>query len=535
MRGLYEMRLRDWPWLAGLLSVGAAALWFSQAWLTAPVISDDSFQYLDAASSLASGGCFCIDMAYFDEQVAAGKLPVALTHYPPGYPLLIAGLSRFGLSLESAGYAISATGFLLCILLIWDIGCTLGASRPAIAIAALLWTLHSVALTYASALLTESIFTSVLTALMALVARDLKSDERNPRLPPAIGALAGLAYSLRYAGIFLIPPAVLYLVWRGRRNREALRWALLGLLATASFILPIQLWNIVQMGSWRGVYLDRGSTSMNLAIVLAVSAFYRLLVGWHVVLPVGTWLATVVAASLSVLVLAFRTWRRGAWGPRAEFLPLSFGWFGVFGFAYVAGILLAKVRLANMNMVAFDLVRYELPLYPLLLAVLAVAASNFQLRPLRVALLALALAILAVRSRELFIRPTPPENMRIAANLEKEIHPGQSLQKWLLDRVPRASTIVSEEGQALHYVLQRPVVSILEPSRFANSAADGPAFHGLMSRYKSTYLLLFPRMRLTPYSLPFLQGLIAGKGPDWLKLSVRTPDVVVYECDVCSK
>jgi Dolichyl-phosphate-mannose-protein mannosyltransferase len=529
------MPLKDWPWLGGLLSIGLAALWFSHGWLTAPVISNDSYQYLDAASSLASGGCFCIGMAHFDEQVAAGRLPVPLTHYPPGYPLLIAGLSRLGPGLETAGYAISATAFLVCILLIWDIGRTLGCSRLMLAIVALLWTLHSIALTYASAVLTESLFTAVLTALMALVARDLKSDGRNPRLLPAIGALAGLAYSLRYAGLFLIPPALLYLVWRARRSREAIGWAMLGLFAAGCFIIPIQLWNIVQMGSWRGMYLDSGSHSIGLAMVLSAVAFYRLLMGWHVPLPVGIWVASVMAASVSAMVLALKAWWRGAWGRRGELLSFTLGWFAIFGFAYVAGILLAKVRLANMNMVAFDLVRYELPLYPLLLAVLAVAVSTLRLRPLRVALVMLALIILTVRSRELFVRPDRQEQVIIAADLGKEIFPGQTLQKWLLDRVPEGSPIISEEGQALHYVLQRPVVSIMEPPEFSNRDTDESAFLSLMSRYKSRYLLLFPNIRVAQNSLPFLENLIIGKEPHWLKLSVHTRDVAIYECEACTK
>ena len=93
--------------------------------------------------------------------------------------------------------------------------------------------------------------------------------------------------------------------------------------------------------------------------------------------------------------------------------------------------------------------------------------------------------------------------------------------------------MVSEEGQALHYLLHRPVVSIVEPPDFSNRAADGAAFRDLMSQYKSKYLLLFPAIRNSKNSLPFLQDLSVGKGPDWLKLSVSTHDVAVYECESC--
>ena len=38
-------------------------------------------------------------LAHFDEQVAQGRMPVPFTHFPLGYPLLIAALSKTGLAL----------------------------------------------------------------------------------------------------------------------------------------------------------------------------------------------------------------------------------------------------------------------------------------------------------------------------------------------------------------------------------------------------------------------------------------------------
>jgi hypothetical protein len=521
------MRLKEWPWLAGLLSVGVAALWLAHGWLTAPVITNDSIQYLDAASSVASGGCLCVGVAHFDEQVAAGRLPVALTHFPPGYPLLIAGWSRLQPGLETAGYAISAIGFLLCILLIRDIGFTLGGNPLAISIAALLWILNSAALTYASAVLTESAFTAVVTAIVALVARDLKSERGNPRLLLAIGACAGLAYSLRYAGLFLIPPALLYLVWRWRRNRETMPWVFAGASAICCFVLPIQARNIVQMGSWRGVLLAGTSHNPVPAIVPTVVAWYWLLLGGHAFLSTGMWLGLVLVAGLTLPALAFSARRRGAFTIAA--------WIGLFGLAYTAGIVLSIISVANMNLVGRDLARYYLPLYPILLAGLAAAASRVRSTAWRAVMFLLAFAVLTSHARDLLAKPAPQERVVLADDLAKNVAPGESLRQWLLSHVPAGTTLVSEEGQTLHYVLQRPVVSIIEPPESSNRAADGPALRELMCRYKSRYLLLFPTIRVSRNRLPFLQDLILGKGPDWLKLSVGTDDVAAYECEACTK
>ena len=528
------MRLRGWPWLAGLLSIAVAALWFSNAWLTAPLITNDSYQYLDTASSVASGGCLCIGMAHFDEQIAAGRLPVAQTHYPPGYPILIAGLSRLGPDLEEAGYAISAIGYLISVLLIWDIGCTLGCSRPAISLAALLWILNSSAITYAAAVLTESAFTAVVTALMALVARDLKSEHGNPRLLLAIGALAGLAYSLRYAGLFLIPPVLLYLAWRWRRSRESLPWAFAGAIAICCFMLPIQMRNIVHMGSWRGQLLTSTSHNPVPAIMPTVVAWHWLVLGGHAFLSPGMWLGLLLALGLTLPALAFRAWRKGTKTRRGRIFS-TVVWIGLFSLAYTAGVVVSIISLANMNLIGRDIARYYLPLYPVLLACLAVAASRVRSNAWRAVMVILAAAILTSHVKDLLARPGPQGRAVMAGELAKEVGPGASLRQWILSHVPAGTIIVSEEGQALHYVLQRPVVSIIEPPEFSNGAANGPGFHDLMSRYKSRYLLLFPALRGSQNRLPYLQDLSLGKVPDWLKLSVRTHDVVVYECEDCAR
>ena len=179
------MRLRGWPWLAGLLSIAVAALWFSNTWLTAPLITNDSYQYLDTASSVASGGCLCIGMAHFDEQVAAGRLPVAQNALPAWIsashrgPVEAWAADLRSCRLRDLGGRVSS----FAVLLIWDrrMHCWRCSQTRRSAIAALLWILNSSALTYAAAVLTESAFTAVVAALVALVARDLKSERGNPR------------------------------------------------------------------------------------------------------------------------------------------------------------------------------------------------------------------------------------------------------------------------------------------------------------------------------------------------------------------
>lgn len=512
--------------LIALLIAGCAALSLAHGWFRAPYITNDGYQYLDAAASIASGGCFCVHMAHFDEQVKAGQLPVRLTHYPPAYPLLIAGLARLGWKLEIAGYAISAAGYLLAIWLIWDTGFLLGASPLVLFVFAAVWVGHSGALMFASSILTESIFAAAVTSLGALIVRDVAADGERRALLPWIGGLAGTAYALRYAGIFLIPPVMLYLGWRWRRTPAARMWALTGMMAGLAIMLPIQIRNIVVMGSWRGMYLSHAPLDLTAAMLQGSQALWRLVLGNYVALPLPA-LAGLFAITVAIAFMLILKIRR----QRSLSRPLA--WIGLIALVYGTGVTIATARIVNMGVTTQELVRYFLPLYPIFLAAMAAIVSSAGSRILRSAGCALAIFVLAVQSLSFTLRPGPGESVVMAGGLGKEVYAGMSVRSWLLDRVPPDGAIVSEEGQALHYVLQRPVVSIIEPPEGSDLPNNEAAFRSLLSRYGSRYLVLFPRIRDARNSLPFLRGLRSGHIPGWLELRLRTDDVAVYECETC--
>ncbi len=474
-------------------------------------------------------------MAHYDEQLPAGHLPVPMTHFPPGYPLFIAGVSRFGLAGESAGYLVSIAGFLITIWLTWDVARTLGASPMLAFVFALPWVAHREALIYASAVLGESVFSALLVGMVALIVRDLKTDCRHPALLVAVGALAGAAYSVRYAGLSLIPAALLYLLWRFRQTREARPWALTGILPAGVFMIPIQIRNIVYSGSWRGLDAAKAPRDLFGVILIYIAALYHLILGDLQLIPIEIWLGLFALSMAGAFLLAFRAWRRGAWGCKREFPALALAWIGLIGVSYTAGIIVATRGMANIDLIAADLARYYVPLYPVLLPGAAGAVSLIPFRALRFAAALLALSATALHSLSFTARPGQQEHVVMAGYLGEEVAPGQSLRHWVIDHVPEREPIVAQEGQAMYYVLRHATVTPMEPPDFSNLPYDGPAFFSLMSRYKSRYLFLFPVIRPPRRSLPFLSGLITGGPPDWLKLRVRTSDVEIYECEACAR
>ena len=392
-------------WIAACLLAGTGALWFSARRMAAPYLTNDGYHYLDAASNLARSACLCTRVAHYDEEVT-GRLPVPLTRFPPGYPLLIFALSSVGLPLETAGWLISALGFLATIWLIWDVGLMLGARPPVLAAVALLWISNSEALSLASSVATEDVFTAVLMALAALMLRDMRAAGRRPWLLPAIGAAAGVGYWIRYAGLFLVPVAAIYIVWRWWRDRAMLPWAAAGLLAAGLLIVPIQIRNIVYTGSWRGWTVKAGGYKFGAFLGAAVKSSYHLVFGSAVPARPDIWIGLFALSLLLLCLFAIPALRSASGRAVWKFPPGAPAWMGLLAVAYLAG-----VALAALTSIYSDLARYFMPVYPLLLACFAAAVSPLAVGKPYAAVAIMALAVVVIQSRSLAIGPTPPRHV----------------------------------------------------------------------------------------------------------------------------
>jgi hypothetical protein len=517
-----------WRW-AGLLA-GVLALWFAWSRDSAPYITNDGYQYLGAASNLASGSCFCTRLAMNDEQVAFGHFPIPFTHFAPGYPLLIAAISRTGIPAATAGYLLSAFGFLLALWLIQGIALGLGA-RPWIAAAfSLMWITHATALFYASTVGTESLFTASLLVIVALILRDVHLRGTSFALLTGIGVVAGLSYWIRYAGLFLIGGACVYLVARGWRTPRARRGVLAGLLAAAALAVSLQIRNSVYTGSWRGAFNSGGGQTLHTVTIQTSLAFFHLVAGDRVPARLDTWMAIFLLSSALALFFGIRLLFRTHFRMDGSSEPL--GWTLFIGFTYVAGVVLAA-----LTTIADDLPRYYFAVYPLIPALAAVACSGIARGMKSLVVVVLVLSVVAVQARNLFVNPPQPDWVITKTMLAEEVRPGTPLLQWLRDHSSSEGSILAVEGQAVYYVLQRPVVAVV-PADKTSRPTDEQGFRSLMTQFRSRYLLLFPGApaeRIPEQnSYDFLRSVASGNTPAWLKLAARTRDAAVYECAACA-
>jgi hypothetical protein len=433
------------------------------------------------------------------------------------------------MTLEFAARLISAAAFLAAVWLMWDIGTGLGARPGVLALFMVPWITHASALFLASAAIAESLFVAVLLGMFALIVRDLRGNGQQPLLLPAIGITARALYWVRYAGLSLVFVALFYLIWRARQTRRTLRWAMIAGLVTAISAAVIPLRNILLVGSWQGGFTAGGGHSPRLIATETVKAWYHIVFGDGVVARVDGWSVLAFVSLATVAYLAIRAWTTVPAAVPAH-LPAATAWTCVLIAAYIGGIVLA-----TLHSIAFDLSRYYLPVYPVILT--SVAAFSLVRRQRQyVAVALLVTAIMVIQGRSLMVtRPSGIDEMRAA--LEEKAVSGVSIGEWLRANTSRGDSIAAVNGQMLHYLVQRPVISIIEPA-YSHRATDEAAFQALMREYHARFLVLLTDTSTfkapEQEAIPFLRGLAAGRFPAWLAPASRTRDLAVFACTGCA-
>jgi hypothetical protein len=301
------------------------------------------------------------------------------------------------------------------------------------------------------------------------------------------------------------------------------------LLAAAALAGPVQLRNAFYTGSWRGAFTNSGRQMPRTVIVQTLKAFFHLVVGDRV--PTRLDAGMVIFLLSAALALFFGIRVLIAQKIKSNFGPLA--WTLFIGFVYIGGVLLAAV-----TTIANDLPRYYFPVYPLFLACAAVACSAIARGLKSLVVIMLLLSLIAIQARNLFVHPAQPDWVLTRPLMAEEVQPGMALTEWLQSNLAPDGSILAVEGQAVHYILRRPVVAVI-PAEVSGRPTDEQGFRSEMRQFRSRYLLLFPTA--TPdripeqYSYGFLRSLALGNAPAWLKLAAHTRDAAVYECADCAK
>lgn len=471
--------------LAWTLVAFVAASWMR---ISRPTpLFNDSYQYLNVADNIRHGRGISTSLIHFDTERSHGRIPAPLTTFPPGYPVAIA-MAGFRGDVENAARIVSNLCFTgTAALLAWSL-IAAGVARFFRPWILLLFITNAATLSFATSILTEPLYTFLSTAaVVTLLWAENATPPRQMIARSVVGLIAaGLAYWVRYAGLFLILGVICYALLQLLRERSRLRLTILSLtLIPLSLAAILMVRNAVLVGTWRGGNDLPVENPLRKVAPDYIRAQVHLLWGGHAA-TLGVWEALLLTGGLALVVLSGIVIARGRSHPQPAALLVS-----ICAAVYSAGIFYAGLRTA----ISFG-PRMFVPVLPLYLLLLGmglnwVAQSSRGTAPgLKMALALFVIGYAGVNARDLYDPRRPAPHEVLSAMYSQPSTDGQSLTNWLASNIRADQTITATDGQATGYLLRRPTLSLIA-SHYSPERWECEEVSRQMQRFHSQYLIVY--------------------------------------------
>ena len=460
-------------------------------------LADDSYQYLSAAENLSHGRGFSTSLVHFDIERSNGRIPAPLTTFPPGYPLVVALVPLQG-HLEAAARGVSLVSYAgAAALLSWTL-ILAGVTTFFRQVMMLLFTTNAVALVFATSVLSEPLYVLLSVGAIAglvWVEKRTLPDRTVIALTVISCSLAGVAFWVRYAGLFQIAAIVIYFLVQFTLRRDRLSavslWiAVIPVMAAGTLMLR----NLVTVGTWKGGNDMLVFHSLNSVLAGYFRSQLHLVWGvravafgfWEVLLVVGALGVAAVVAVVAADGVRHARWpRAGAWRKPDSATLLAVLCVVV----YSAGMFYAGLR----TVISFG-ARMFLPLLPVYLLLLGIgltrvthgAGSVF----LKLCLVVATLGYVGANVRHLCGPLKPARHDVLAGLYNKPGGDGRPLLQWVESNIPSGEAIVAADGQATGFLLRRPTVSMAGPE-FSSVRWECAEVKKEMRRFKARYVILY--------------------------------------------
>ena len=329
------------PWLAAVGVGGSAALaaaivrWVSAFWGLGA--NSDGLAYLILTRSLLAW------KGYGYPLPDGGIKP--MTHFPPGYPLTLAGLSALGLTPENAALVVSMVSFAALIGFAgWAMYRVTHHAWPVVGLAAWLAVAFGTLRIYAW-VLSETLFMAWLFFVGWALARWLEAPSRRRAL--LVGLAAGWLVYIRWIGLVALAWVGLVMLWAWWR-RKAVAWSEAAWALVGGVLPPLLLMGVNHL--WAGAATNRrilwhppGAAKWRAALQTLADWLGGAFV-FPKAMPWG-WGALVLLGALAAVALGWRWgWLRES-APRERFRALLVQWGAFIGVYFVA--LVAAITLAD--------------------------------------------------------------------------------------------------------------------------------------------------------------------------------------------
>jgi hypothetical protein len=490
----------------------AAACLSLRIWVLGVNIFNDSYQYLSMAHNIATGRGISTSIPYYETELHYGVIPAPETHFPPGFPLLVAALSAMGLGGETSAYAVSFLAFVAMVPLVLLLARRVGIDRGAARLAVALVCLNQALLVSSASLGSEPAFTALTIAALLFVQRSQAEEGGSLGAAALGGALAAGAYWIRYAGLLLVATLALLCVlrWMQSRRPQLVRAAVA--LGTAVFgAAPLLVRNEMLVGSWKGYVTKHMFRPAGIGKAYIVS-MYHAGFGEGLLRKTGPLAAVCTLCAVALAVAAVR--RPGSHRPVAVSVPALFA--GV----YTVGM----IYLGVTSDIGFG-TRMFIPLLPVLAILGAAAFTRWRpalgRRTLIAAASIMVVAYAACNAIGSSLTVAFAPHLRVRSAVAGEL-------RRILDA--DQSVLVSADAQAAAYGLGRPVVGLVGDD-YGSLRWTEREVHDLMLRYGSRHLLLFPGTETfdAQQTSQFLRSLAAGQLPTWLRIQAKNDRAILFE------
>jgi hypothetical protein len=520
-----------------------------------PYLANDSFQYLSVAQNALQGHYGYSSIVHFDAERSFGVVPAPVVTFPMGYPLLIALISRLGMPPETAALLISILSTVACIPILGWLAERCGLSAAMRNTLLGVFVINAFVTEYGARALTEPLFMLlILGGTAMLVNARLHQGKVSPWLWLAVGLAFGLAYFVRYAGLFLVLGlAVLCAHSLLARHRLLARGQAISFAVASIPVLIGITRNLMLVGDWRGgnaKAVSNGFFHVLYDTARAINGIFLTDPG-HA-LHGGAFVARLLCPGLFFLGMALITWnylryrRYGAVSPSPE---------PKFKDTAIDPLLLVLVYSACMFYAGLTSVisyssRMFLPLTPLLILLLGVALNEMMRvlpradasRRLSVYLLIGSLIPYAYFNLSALRNPPPLDISVLASALDSTGSGTKSARAIIQELAGQDGVIVANNGQAVGYVLQKPTLSLVGQA-FSTVEWNDSTLHATVQRFHAAAILivgdavaeqLIPKTLVWPGAgvndLPsrLVEDLAHGNPPQWMKLVHRSGGILIY-------
>jgi dolichyl-phosphate-mannose-protein mannosyltransferase len=528
---------------AVLIVLGCVAMVIFANLFDGSFVLPDSAQYLSMAKNVMAGHGVATSLVWTEEHHRLGGMPVPQTNLPPGYPILIVLVSQLGVDPLRAAFLVSLVCFSIVPLVLYRI--LRAGGRPAVqsVVVSGTWLVLPIVWANVLACLSEMSYTLLTLLSLACVGQsERRPTNRNAWLLLA-GTLAGLSFTVRYAGIIYITSlgALFLLRAAGRRDVRSIRELVLVGGPPTAFVLALFVRNYRLAGTFAGGVLMDESNSTGAVLYSMYWALSEVFGYSKTGLlrgdPVEWFLVLFVVSALGCLAAGLRltvNWR----ALRAAGTDTH----GVLSSIYVVGSLVVVVITAKAHTAGTVDARYLLPLIPFALLLvpygqnlIRCASPSRRQQTMAAALRWGVLAVfvagqVSVVGDFLDMRRTSGYR-QIDRALHQAFGPA-TLRDFLNQRITVNAPLLGNSPQLIGAVLGKPVVGLPGPWYTRTVWTEDEA-RRVVARYGVAYVVFFPD--LFDLSQPdvanqiFFRDLKQGRVPRWLEPTYSSASVRLYQ------